>query len=535
MARQLASLAVLCLVSLAAADRGLLAHKATGGSSLHAVAVAKHTWYDSNGNGTWSTTVSGTAPILSTNPGYLTMINNNGAFGTAPSFGLPFQTNALGQATSGVYGGPQAAFFPSRLTGLIVGAASNTSSYPSILISKDSGTTWQVTTGMGPFPASFYSAYVPGTAYLGPLPANTNALAAPDLTAVTCSGSYCWAVGGWFPPATLTGAQPAFGVVLRATVPGTYWTYAALPAAASVALLPGSAPLSVGALFAIASDSSGKHLYAVGAPASNATLGANGLSANGLTFAAPQSTGAVQSFGSIIYSGNYGANWAVQSAPAIYNQNYTLFGVTVIKGTIAYAVGGNPYANAGNGTSNTTGVIIATSNGGFSWYQQPLLSLAIPYFYFNSGNTPAMGSLANGSMPLLTAVANSLSVSTLGGAPVAGATPNVMVWVTGCNGMLLYANLGPRASLSSLNNQIYGPNVGFSLVKPQNNPAYAVFANLLGIVWDNNLVGYVYGTGILMSTHDGGNTWLAETPNILVTAGQGDATISGLAVVPTTY
>jgi hypothetical protein len=39
-----------------------------------------------------------------------------------------------------------------------------------------------------------------------------------------------------------------------------------------------------------------------------------------------------------------------------------------------------------------------------------------------------------------------------------------------------------------------------------------------------------------MSTHDGGTTWLAETPNVLIApANIGDSVLSGLATVPTTY
>jgi hypothetical protein len=59
--------------------------------------------------------------------------------------------------------------------------------------------------------------------------------------------------------------------------------------------------------------------------------------------------------------------------------------------------------------------------------------------------------------------------------------------------MLLVANLGPRAQLSALAKTIYGPNVAFYQIT--NTPAFSVFSDLVGIVWDNNLVGYIYGFG----------------------------------------
>ena len=33
---------------------------------------------------------------------------------------------------------------------------------------------------------------------------------------------------------------------------------------------------------------------------------------------------------------------------------------------------------------------------------------------------------------------------------------------------------------------------------------------------DNANVGYMYGTGVILSTHNGGLTWLPETPNLLI-------------------
>ena len=58
--------------------------------------------------------------------------------------------------------------------------------------------------------------------------------------------------------------------------------------------------------------------------------------------------------------------------------------------------------------------------------------------------------------------------------------------------------------------------------------------NLMGIVWDNAMVGYIYGDNIIMSTHNGGMTWVAETPNSVVTSTNA-VTIYAVGVVPTTY
>ena len=47
------------------------------------------------------------------------------------------------------------------------------------------------------------------------------------------------------------------------------------------------------------------------------------------------------------YSGNSGVSWVVQAAPTIPNTFYELNQVAVLKGTVAFAVGGNPFGTDG--------------------------------------------------------------------------------------------------------------------------------------------------------------------------------------------
>ena len=87
------------------------------------------------------------------------------------------------------------------------------------------------------------------------------------------------------------------------------------------------------------------------------------------------------------YSGNGGASFQVQSAPIVAGYFYQLSSVFVIKGTIAFAAGGNPYGTEGSssgilasttatvstassGLISANGIIIATVNGGFTWVVQ---------------------------------------------------------------------------------------------------------------------------------------------------------------------
>ena len=49
---------------------------------------------------------------------------------------------------------------------------------------------------------------------------------------------------------------------------------------------------------------------------------------------------------------------------------------------------------------------------------------------------------------------------------------------------------------------------------------------------DNTMTGYIYGNGIILSTHNAGATWMVESPNTMIIA---QPQVVGLATVPTTY
>ena len=60
-----------------------------------------------------------------------------------------------------------------------------------------------------------------------------------------------------------------------------------------------------------------------------------------------------------------------QTAPAISGWTYALTGVAVTKGSTAWAVGGSGEFPQGDtaGPDNSNGIILSTTNGGFSWTQ----------------------------------------------------------------------------------------------------------------------------------------------------------------------
>jgi len=528
MARQTAALLLLSLATVGATGRDLLAHKPNGGSNLHAIAVAPYNYYLTTGNGTWSTSLTTNTSLAgnyySSSPSYnATSINNLGAFSKAVNYIVPFNG-------AGPYGGIVAVTFPTGKLGVAVSAALNGSTTPTILNTVDQGTTFQVVTGFSTFPAST-NLSIGGQGFGGILPPGTpaNSVQAPDLLSVACSGSVCWAVGGYLPYSNNASAPAAFGVVLRSSSNAhTSWSYVPLP-------YPGfntsqGLPVTVGALFSVSSDSAGKNVFAVGAPASavqaQMTQYASGLYA-------PTSTGVgTMTAGSIVYSGNGGMNWVVQQAPAIAGVQYSLFSVTVIKGTVAFAVGGNEFS-AINGT--TSGLVVATNNGGYSWYQLPIV-------------IPATFTVFNGT-GFSTPSASKFTIPLLLGSAYNYVNGTYSAWAVGTSGLILKSNLGTRSTLSSL---IYTPKLGpqatFAPVPAAVNPAQVLALNLVGIVWDNAHVGYAFGAGVIQSTHDSGATWQLETPAILSTAGAAgpnganlvpalyaNSVISSIAIVSTTH
>lgn len=122
-----------------------------------------------------------------------------------------------------------------------------------------------------------------------------------------------------------------------------------------------------GILFAVNSDASGKHVFAVGSPSSQWSSVAAVMTP--LVANTPAALGIqVKTTGTILYSGNSGMSWVQQTAPTLYAGlvPYTLFDVAVQKGTTAVAVGGSSSIKFGD---KAAGTIIFTANGGFSWTQ----------------------------------------------------------------------------------------------------------------------------------------------------------------------
>ena len=150
----------------------------------------------------------------------------------------------------------------------------------------------------------------------------------------------------------------------QSSAPPFVWEYAALPTNVPInsglnchGRTAGRCP--VPGLNSIASDVSGRWVWAVGAPAEM-------VSSPGSVFQSPFTP--VTGAGIILHSGDSGTTFKVQAAPQIAGQYYTLNSVLVLRSAIAIAGGGSPiYYNIPSPTSPSTGVLIATLNGGLSW------------------------------------------------------------------------------------------------------------------------------------------------------------------------
>jgi len=506
MAKAVLSLALLALLSVSNAERTLLAHK-PGGGALHAVALTSTASigfvYLTNGNGTW------------------TAYSANSAFVAAQGYSGWNNVTIDVNNPSGV----QSVYFPSMSLGLAVGlnmfnptATSPTGStgsgspYPTILSTVDMGLTWQAVTGFGGNPA-FYNA-------------SSGVGVAPDLYSVYCvSKALCFAAGGYSAPVlavpttygaayTLSGYGSTYSGAASATAAaynsapfaGLSSTVGALPTAGSIytstnggtfwKVLP--VPANQGGLYSISADSSGKHVYAVGGtPVPFTTSNFQNYALN-----------TTMSAGTILYSGNYGASFAAQTAPVISNYNYELYSVAVLRGTLAFACGGNPAATVANSSAflATSGIIIGTANGGFSWNMQPINT-------FTNFNT------TSASIPMLNSIAfarNSTSGYYNG-------------WAVGEKGAILQTTVKiatPKGIAATYYQTTWN-------VAPQAaNLLQTSTPNANWIVWDNDKVGYIFGDQVILSTHNSGMTWAIETP---AAVSLNQAAVYAGAHVPTTY
>jgi len=463
MARSLAALVTLSLLCVGANA----AHK-SGGGALHLVAlanvnstisstVANQTLFQTNGNGTW---YSGAYA----NTAFTTAANYTGALG---AFTSAF-TNTLG-AFNGAFAGLQDLVFPSHSLGIAVGLSAPGNTVPTILTTVDAGTSWQRVTG-----------------FVGPSNAGLNlsiGKTAPDLSSVVCvSRSLCIAVGGYdsYP------AVSTFGAVYASTNGGTVWSGISIPL--------------VSYLYSVDADSSGRHVYAVGAPAVATNYSLTSFQGY-IPFAV--------SAGTIIFSGDFGVHWAAQTAPVIMNYNYQLYAVKVLRGTIAFAAGGR----IPGVTTNSNGIILGTANGGFTWVQQAISLNASPYV-----NGVASTAMTLGTVPVI----EGLGFNVLSG------SGNYTGWAVTNTGLVLRTVM-PTATLHSIQATYFSvvwSQYALSSTLPQAAQA------LYGITWDSNTVGYLYGAATLVSTHDGGMSWYSEVPAAAVLNGD---TFVSIASVPTTY
>jgi len=463
--------------------------------------------------------------------------------------GLAFPSIKLGIVVGMTNGGYGAGYTNVTLAATGIAAGSATSPvWPTILVTRDIGISWQqVTLAMGT-----------PTGYRFTLAAGAPAY--PDTSSLWCaSASLCFAAGGYYPNNaawTAGGFMGSLGPVLQANslngVSTNYNTWNVFPATwqcmtmawsagnstpgcGSIANTAGLLPtygavltttnggsiwkyLNVGTisgLTAIAGDTRGKNLYAVGVTAG--IVSQTSLASLAVPFYAQPPT--------IIYSPDYGVTWQNQSAPVIPSCYYQLNTVYVLRGTIAYAAGGNPFSqNAIGALSNFSyGTIIATFNGGFTWSQQPIVSYNTSAG--GASNTPfSSGASFSGSIPVI----NSIAFMT----PRQGTYVGKYVgWAVGENGLILKTLTGVPIKTQS-NAQQFGTQFNpltyqwsaltpssaatypAALLYPAGNAvtSFPVLFSLYQIIWDNNAVGYIYGQGVILSTHNMGATWQPETP-----------------------
>jgi len=559
--RKLAVLALLGMLSVASSERALLAHKPNSGTTLHGLALTSAASFSTNGNGTWGSPSSALSSVFTNNVGAGKSNLASSAYATSAGAAIPFT-------------GVTSVAFPSKNLGVAVAlggvtAGASAAVSPTILITIDGVCSWLTVTNLPSFtvpsganPTTFFSA-------------------TPDFTSVwAASKSLIWAAGGVLPttasavtlaspsqtaPSTqfpaaafpitgsngllYTGGSP---VIYQSTNGGTCWTALSLPTLPPVSISSVNYPQSLGAILSIAADSHGKAVYAVGGPSTGSAVSSSSgtaatapvlvyataisgtttgtlATANQGAIAIPVASGAFKGpmAGTILFSNAYGQNvtgvpsFQIQTAPVLPGYAYWLNGVTVLRSTIAFAVGGNVYGTIGTAlnalstsTSATNGIILGTFNGGFTWTQQVLPST----FSYPSATAPfsgAFGGFANGTLPQLYAAANQL----------AKGSGSTTVWAVGAYGFAVKAVITPNSN--SYSNTPFAPAVTFTPVTGLGSSA------LYGITWDNANVGYAWGAGGIFATSNGGSTWVSQTPNALISPSA--VSVLALATVPTTY
>lgn len=244
-------------------------------------------------------------------------------------------------------------------------------------------------------------------------------------------------------------------------------------------------------------------------------------------------------------------SWVVQTAPKLPNMWYGLNAVTVLRGTTAIAVGGSPfgvnvreyygyttaatatppgfatpavYTTANAAPLQPSGVIVMTFNGGFSWLQQNLPS----WSYWTGASSTAVPAAYTVTNTYVTALNSSSMLPGLNDvacyATTVGTSPFYNCMAVGDYGYVVKAQY-PAVTVS---NTVITSTTSWVYQNVTQVSLTSGFLDVYGVTWDNNMVGYMYGYQTILSTHDGGATWIAETPNQIITATSDNALI-GLA------
>jgi len=395
------------------------------------------------------------------------------------------------------------------------------------------------------------------TAAVTGVTARTPYALAPDFQAVTCTSRVaCFAVGGYSVGVfTTVAANPApaladpggytYGQILTSTNGGTMWNYASIPASipssfcSSTALTSGM-QCPVPGLTDIDADSSGRHLYAVGWTALNGQVWAGDAASAGnvavTTASNPSTTGTggytTPGAGFIMYSGNSGASWVVQSAPILQNTIYVYTAVSVPRGTIAVAAGGQPAFSeiytagvtsvVAPGGTGVSGVVSATFNGGFSWLNMPYTGSFINDVACQSTNPMAAYTcfFVGDRYQAFRATFNATTKS------------NVLL------GTQLGANIQPAFAFTSITlpAQTRTSDQNSVTLAASLNPGQ-IGSHLLGVVFDNPKVGWMFGYTTILRTSNGGASWFSEAPYQIAAmpTTSGGQAVFGLAPVPTSY
>jgi len=468
---------------------------------------------------------------------------------------------------------------------------------PNVIFTTDVATTWLAASAFGPSPAGSCGASVTGcstatttsfpsaqtfasqivsvanapatliltanpglSSYIPAITARTPYALGPDLVGITCTSRVlCFAVGGYTastitytaaaagPPAVVAStvfARPTgytYGQIMTSTNGGTMWNYAPVPAnipssfCSSSALATGQ-QCPVPGLTGIGADSSGRHLYAVGWTALNGNVAAGDATTAGNVLVAAAQPYSTPGAGFIMYSGNSGASWVVQSAPILPGTIYVYSGVSVPRGTIAIAVGGQPIfsqvyqagvmsASAAPGsvtaTTGPAGIVSATFNGGFSWLNMPITANFINGVACQSSNpqkTYTCIVVSDRYQAQLTTF-NATTVS------------SVLL------GTQLGANVQPAFSWTSLSLPAQTSTSGPTTVVAGTTRATGIGAHLLGVVFDNPQVGWIFGYSTILRTSNGGKTWFSEAPFQVASmpSGSGGQAVFSVVPVPTSY